>query len=465
MYISYFLLNLVGIWGSQFMEQNSSLRTTSTKTDYELLYSSDNEEVTQPGVKHQYEVKNLEADDSQLMFDFDDDLIGWTPTSTNPPDIEHVAPDLTRVFQPYGYSRSEYREMSPKLASLARNQLEVDHMTGPRFAPLLNYNYEEVPLIDGTIETFLLGDLIAATSTSTIFEIQGKPDLVIKYQADCDRSDSIHPLLRDAWFLGKLNDSGLVPSVLYISPPTPLSMSLTPKTELVMKYSERSKCVENNRTVRFMIFDKIETDVFHYVQDRGADFKNAIEVMIQLVRGLKIIHSHGVIHGDIHTGNVGIMKSKEDPGKANLVFIDFGLAFHIEEKIDTPDLEGHYLGYIHCLYSPWDLLGYRFSFRDDVFKVLMIGAYIMNGQPWMDYCIGLQNDGEEMLRFKQDSFLFEFPGGRDIIGSLPLRSHQKHFVRGKLEDILQSARSVHDINDFPDYDYIINELIKVYRLV
>ena len=77
----------------------------------------------------------------------------------------------------------------------------------------------------------------------------------------------------------------------------------------------------------------------------------------------------------------------------------------------------------------------------------------------------LQRNGEAMLVFKRDSFFFEYPGSANVTDSVSMRAPQRAFVREKLQNILSSARSVHDIYDLPHYDYILSELSEIYRLV
>ncbi len=364
-------------------------------------------------------------------------------------DEELVVPfQPVREFRRYRYTTSELQGMGPKLALRAQQQLDWDQDARDRFAPLLAFNYEDILMPDNKVARIVLGERIAATRSSVIFEIQGNTDFVIKYQVDFNhRHNGIHPLLRDAWFQERLQDSGLVPRLSYISPPTPFIISSSEKTAFKLKPDEQTECVAQRRDVRFMVMQKMDADLYQYIDEKGGDVVTALEVMIKLFNGLKMIHGIGIVHGDIHPGNVGIKKNE-------LFLFDWGLSFYIEEKLGTPDRIAQPLSLVHCLFSVWDLEGYRFSFRDDAFKVLLVGAFLMNGDPWLQYCVSLQSNGARMLQWKKEEFLFEFPGGISVVENLGLHYKQKLVVKGLLEKVLGKVRGIQDINEVPDYDAI-----------
>ena len=370
-----------------------------------------------------------------------------------------------RVPYKYTYSHEDYHGMGQRLSVIAQEQLREDFINQNTFEPLLRENIEQVPSTD-SISVFSIGDTIAVTQQSIIFGIQETRKYVIKYQADCDRKGPIHPLLRDAWFLNLFRDTAIVPKVLFVSPPTPMGMGVSLKTNFHITPTERAYCVVENRSVRFMVMERMSGDLYALMNRMlRPSFKLGIDIMIKLVDGIREIHDRGVVHGDIHPGNIGLIPNPEDPRMSDLVFFDFGSAFFIEEKTGLDDRERPRLDYVHCLYSHWNLEGYRFSYRDDVYKILMIGAMLLNGRSWTDYCVDLESDGEAMLLFKRDSFIFEFPGGPDFIGSLPFRLGQRKTIRSKLEAVLDSVRSLNGINDVPDYDFVIEQLAEIYRMV
>jgi hypothetical protein len=119
----------------------------------------------------------------------------------------------------------------------------------------------------------------------------------------------------------------------------------------------------------------------------------------------------------------------------------------------------------HCLLSHWNIEGYRISFRDDVFRALIVGAFLLNGMPFSDLCVYLETNVEAMLRFKCEGFIFSMPSGPDRIDGLDVDMNTKRFVRRRLFNALNMARSVEDIDERPNYDFIISQLMAVVRVL
>jgi hypothetical protein len=366
------------------------------------------------------------------------------------------------LYTPYDFTEEQYGAMRPKLAHLARGRVLFDNTFGKILAPLLQESYDKLLVSeDGTTHRLSLGPRIAQTAHSTVFSVHGEPNLAIKYQVDCVGWGEVHPLLRDSWFLSKLEQTMLVPEVYYVSPPTPYRGFEGPKTAFTMSAADLRTCIDERKPIRFMVMQKIKFNLYHMSKGMlGADrFRMAIEFMQFAVNGLSVIHDAGVVHGDVHPGNIGWLESNR------LVFFDFGLAFHLEETVGLPDRERDRLSYVHGLHSVWELEGFRPSFRDDVFKAIMVGAFLMNGDPFMEHCMSLEQNGEAMLQFKSVDFMFEVPGGGDVLQHMQLSRRRKIAIRAHLQTILDTARSVHDVNDRPDYPAIIAQLEAIAKML
>ena len=57
-------------------------------------------------------------------------------------------------------------------------------------------------------------------------------------------------------------------------------------------------------------------------------------------------------------------------GNSRLGYINFANAFFVEEMQGEPERIAEHLQRAHCFFSPYDMEGFRFSFRDDVFKAV-----------------------------------------------------------------------------------------------
>ena len=166
--------------------------------------------------------------------------------------------------------------------------------------------YEEVRLEDGTVRKFTLGNRIARGYQSCVFELKHHPSLAVKYQADCWTELPYHPLIRDAWFLKYLEETGVAPQVLYVSPGFRIPASITTKTNFKMSMDERDLCRQEGGTVRFMLMERVTRSIYADVAEEGPDFEIGVSVMRSLIQALETIHALNVVHGDIHPGNVAL---------------------------------------------------------------------------------------------------------------------------------------------------------------
>jgi hypothetical protein len=381
-----------------------------------------------------------------------------------------------RVFKGEGFSLEEIRDMCPRLAHKAQSQNLFDGMYGPRFAPLLGEEYEEFPetATNGSVR-IRVGDRLGRSSTSmvlTIKDTEWNSKWVLKYVGDCGtwERETIHPLLRDAWFLWELEATNLVPKVLYASPPAPMTSEVSRKTDFELSLTDRERCMRfGDRTVRFMIMERIDKDLYKLVGNSRLSVKNSLLLTRLILQGIGKMHAQGIVHGDIHPGNIGLLSiaTESDPSAARLVFIDFGNAFYAEENIGKPALIREPMSFVHCLFSHWNLDGFRFGYRDDVFKALMVGAFLMNGFGWTRFCMSLATNGAKMMEFKRDSFLFEYPGGSSL-ASLMGKSQTSDTVariRAYLSEALFIARQPIHVDSVPDYAGIIAHLDAAYNLL
>jgi hypothetical protein len=307
------------------------------------------------------------------------------------------------------YSRHQLLELGPSLSGLVLKQMDRDRLN-PHLTPALTHSFEDI-LLEGVLTRIRVGELISQTSFGTVFAVADRDDLVVKYQTDCDlQVEPLHALLRDAWFIFSLRDTGLVPSMKFLSPPTPLTFSITAKTHFDMTVSERNRCIESQAPVRFMVLERVRMNLYQFVAIKGPSLTLSVEVMRWLFSALETIHTeHGIVHGDIHGGNVVLFRGS----RPKLGLIDFGLSVFIEElEINPPDpYERREGADVHCLHSIWELDGFRRSFRDDLVKTVLLGAYLMHGAPFFGYCNQLAKDNEAGMReWKRSGNLFDFPG-------------------------------------------------------
>jgi hypothetical protein len=316
----------------------------------------------------------------------------------------------------------------PQLASKAMRQTEIDRQN-IAFTPLLMYSFENTP--QGHIDVNPVS--LETTEISTIFEVLNQPNRVLKYLVNPE-TVLLHPLLREAWFLSDLGDTELVPKIFFLSPPTVLEWTATPKTAFAFTSEERRKCVSSECHVRFVLMERVGQSV------AGPNMQLAMNVLKWVLEALAVIHDRGIVHGNIHAQNIAFKQS-------SFRLIDFGHAMS-EEEIET-NLKNNPKPFFpspECAFSQWEVEGYVSSFRDDVFRSILVAVSIINGGAWYNYCKDLDLAG--MRQYKQETSLVDFPG------SVPIDNR----VKETFERMLAHVRSL-EFLDRPNYRLLLNQFV------
>ena len=359
----------------------------------------------------------------------------------------------------YRYDDEYLASLDGEIRRLALEQIESDaeHILS---APRLEYSTEYAVLNAGIgrINELSPTTWIANSASSTIFDLDGFPGLVIKYQSNCDNLRRIHPLLRDFWFLRRLEGLGIVPRVFFVSPPTKLAYPLTRKTQTEMPDRERRICTAHpDSMVRYLVMAKAGRSVYRIANDiktpTRARLTLALNVVRQVVRALQLMHGRGVIHGDIHHGNIVAMDDEE----TRFGIIDFGLAKFVSENEGQDPKPDEYLARVHCLLSPYALEGWRATYRDDVFNAVFMGALLIYGKPLYDKCSRVS--GEELLLIKRNGSFFADRGALDAAtDTRRVPPSNRISIQRRLERVAKLAAGVHEFDQLPPYDIIIAEL-------
>jgi hypothetical protein len=368
-----------------------------------------------------------------------------------------------RFFLPtYRYSSEQYREMRPRLASKVREQLVWDDRFGPKFFPSLAEMYEDIPAEDGgEARRIFLGNKISSSEMSVSFRVVDNASIVAVYEMDYMEGYlmEIHPLLREAIMLRELRDTNFVPKIEYLSPPAAMEYKEYPKVGFEISARDRD-FAGNKAFVRFMLVENVETNLYTIVNNGSSlTLKKSLESLKSLMETLAVLHARGIVHGDIHAGNIGFVEDR-------LVIHNFGLSFFSEETLGRREYDRLPFTSVHCLDSPWTLDGSRPGFRDDVFQALMVAAYLMNGADWMRHCIHLEVLGEAMMDFKQNSFMFEYPKGKRLEERLEGKSVSVvRKIRFHLETVLAIGRKSDHVDHLPNHMGIIAHIEAVLALL
>jgi hypothetical protein len=367
----------------------------------------------------------------------------WEP-SLKPTTTE--APPILEMY-PLNQSEAFLSTLSLQVRRLYLEQARLDDIYKAHI-PML-YSYMENPVLEEGPVTTRISHLIAHQATCNIFSLESLPEKIIKYQSDCLYLGGVHPLLRDFWALSAINETNIGPKIFFLSPAVRLSeYSSTPKANFKLGSQAEKFCIQNNGTVRYMIMERLTTSVDQLVIRRGPlRLRHSMTALKHLILTIQELHAQGIVHRDIHPGNVMFGSSLRD-----VRLIDFELAQYSEEMEASPESAPELLGYSHCYLSHWNMDGSRFSYRDDVFKAIFVGAFMLNGKKFIEYCVSLQAKPSELMDFKKSSFMFEIPGGRRIDSPV---------LKTELEKILDLSRSVVGIDDQPPYEEILKALDRI----
>lgn len=200
---------------------------------------------------------------------------------------------------------------------------------------MLEFELENDEMDQGILPKF--GELLDTGATSTVYSYG--EGLVVKVQRRVS-GESVHPLVREAFFLSRLHGSGLVPDSVRLTRAKGESRSL------VMSYAGRSLK---------MCFPM--------------KAKRAIRIAIQAIEVVRHMHEIYLIgHGDVHPGNVVV----NDAGEVRL--IDLGRAYYLAAP--SPVTCGTCT---HQTFSPWENKGSPSGARDDVYRLIMLLSYLLCG--------------------------------------------------------------------------------------
>ena len=328
-----------------------------------------------------------------------------------------------------------------------------------RSVPLLE-NDVEFPVLDKELVQLTISGMVARQELATVFRSDNHGGYVIKYNSDCENPHSFNPILRDWAVMSNFMHTAVTPKVYFLSPAVALPRLKTPKTDFTMTSAERELCIHRGGTVRYLVMEKgyaSLSQVMRQVYRRPLSLRETVSVMLKTLRFISELHSRGIIHGDIHSGNVLLMNAKF----WDIRLIDFGASIFSDELDGLPDKDNTPMNYVHPLLTHWNMEdGYRYSYRDDVYRTLWMGASLMNGPHFDAYFTNLAVvDPPALVEFKKSSFIFTYPG--ESVDVIPPHGD----IRTHLEKALRLARSVATVHNRPPYGAILEELRHVAQIL
>ena len=336
-----------------------------------------------------------------------------------------------------------------------------------------------------------LGSLIGHSASSSIFtasleydDVNGtthRRPVVVKHANTCRelmvRGRNARSLLViEAIFMHVLAPLKLAPAPIYLSPPTLLtSMSGLPaRLQSPFLLEHPRECIARGAETRFLIEERAGVDLFtyfdyfHTTTDWAGMARRAVTLGIRLVQMLESLHRLGIVHGDIHGGNVlfrAPVGSPDEilPDDMDLLFVDFEFAIFYPSSMGAPVRESsHHRDLSPIWLSPWQLLHYRIGRRDDVYRAI---DWVADALSMAERYNHLTADIDlARLRGMTDSDLAAFKDVRTMFSSLgPLAGPA---MEAELRHIAGShLGSYAHPDDRPEYDEIVAHLQTVVRLL
>jgi serine/threonine protein kinase len=364
-------------------------------------------------------------------------------------------------------------------------------------APQLSYSFEVVDaqfMPSGRPPILRVTDVLTNRVETAIMDIYGMPDKVIKYQANCQAllglQSQLHPILREYWisqFVERESTKWLQlhnpdhvslqisPRVFFVSPPAVLPMRKTSKTDFSMDSFFRSQCVAAGSTVRYMIMERTGSNMedfmsLHNETTNRIEFKLGMKILYQLISRLKVLHSIGVVHGDVHMGNiVRALGGSRD----QFLLIDYGLGSFYDPSQPLPEEPslpvGQFVG--TSILTHWEMKGYRRSFRDDILRAMMTVGRIMNGPRYIEIVQNAEGQAgglESLANYYEKGNLFATPvadGYNPVDDVENLTDEIRTIILKKLGDIRKHGQGISGVNMKPDYDYLLSEIHDIQTLL
>ena len=342
-----------------------------------------------------------------------------------------------------------------------------------RFTPQLTFNVshsENTPI--GVIK---FGPLMHSGYLSTVYQIIGHPNLLIKYQVHCLRIDEeLHPLLRDAWYTNETSAHGLSPEISFISPPSLMCETKVGKCLFTINNENFGLCKRENATLRYMIMERIDGMSLHEFRAKnrrthgGAlGFVDAMSIGYHLLYLLRSLHLNAhIVHGDIHTPNI-MMRwvNGTRRGEFELRFVDFGLAFKKIPGQVRSEVPIRSKGtFHHELHTQWQIDGYEWSERDDVMKAIQTIVHLMHPFSYFEIEEWHRIRGYTTLReWKNKMNWFIPPTGSNPLTALTITPESRRQIEIILLGILTVARNL-GINERVPYERILVMILKCIKL-
>jgi serine/threonine protein kinase len=321
-----------------------------------------------------------------------------------------------------------------------------------------------------------LGHNLGNSANTTLHELYG-PDgqvMIIQYDAHCIGEDGefADPVLRESHYLELINTEypELTHKLLYTS-----YASLAPPGSKRFSKLVRSLPVCSDgfpARIRFLVVENVSSTLQRLLVRNGPySLPHIAAIGLQMVRLVRKLHTMGIAHGNLQLLNVVV--SNREPRE--LMLTDFESA----RKPRTDITQDESLGVsCHPYNSMWESVHWGKSYRDDIFRVVLMMAFLAHGIEYQKILAIVCNreahssDIDHYVEIKSTLNFFDTvirvrqSNGSHRAYPFLLSQVEPEFIaecctRFLLEKLLRVVRAPATPNDKPDYDEIERILILI----
>jgi hypothetical protein len=360
------------------------------------------------------------------------------------------------------------------------------------FTPMLSYwssNEEMVPItIFNLLEVTMENHPIYKQGTTAVYNLKEYDYLVIKYYTYCYKTaEKFDPVATEATFMKLLQPLNISPKVVYVSAPTivPIPAFRNQSSGKVQQTTcdEYDGSGQYDGSIRYMIMEKVGESLYSIMlKSKGGriPFRQAIKYGIKMIELLKKLHSHNIIHGDAHLGNLATRL--DNPNE--LMLIDFGRAEYVGPT-EIANARGATdfctnTDQFHPFYGKWEIKNCKPAFRDDVYRAVEMTAVIMHGQSHLNFFNTLPGNNKAVYGdLKNSANFFNIPN-KSTIGKVKVpqglsirtvtgitNEFKRQLIQSHLDHISALAVYEDPQNPYhiPNHDLIIEKFENILKIL
>ena len=219
-----------------------------------------------------------------------------------------------------------------------------------------------------------------------------------------------------------------------------------------------------------MVMDRVlGLSITEYKQTFGPGGMSVLESVAitgHLLKYLEVLHSNGIVHGNLNSDNV--MISGPHDGTEGLHLIDFSKAFFHDHIADQEDIAVPPFGPVSDpLASPWELRGFTRGMRDDIYRALDVLARMINNRGWeVNFDLIVRMGRSALLSWRLNGSIFEVNGMSPFRAQfLGVSETTVQAIRNRFSQIMEIVLNLIDINAIPPYTEIQQLLAEIHDLL